>query len=542
MSTTVPTTTPVGSPSSAAAALHAISFTPVSAGGGGGLGTGAGGGGGPGTGGTTTTTVTSPGGTLSTMVVPPAPTGPATFMPPLFGDGTSHDTVWTGGTIQHPRMVPASVSAYRPNTYRDRNRLEAHQKTDLQLNKHLHLQPGVKVGSVTHCTLTSTMMAWKGEAIQCGTESCFVIYDPLSNTERCLFDNYGRLDVRDGQKMVEDICINRQRVKDPSGPGNIRLPVCPYEVENMGYSGFMIKNSLTPELLNQVEKTIGIEPHGITALLACVTAIQNNSSPAYCKLIKELETLRLTNEPGQDVHAHSDKVEDLAKRIEVVPGLCSDIITLVCATFVGSCNKMFDAKVIAHYNDADTAKSVGWEEIIKDLKNAYDKELGLNSWGAAAKTKAEAEAQRTEHEFKALMLASHQAEMKALTSAMNALQQTVKSLSSKPPGTAGAVAGSTGEGKTKKDRDPGGFRRIPPQAGEPHIKVIDGVTLTWCEKCGWWTKGTGMHSTATHVSKKDKALADAAATSAGGATGASALQLAAQPPAIQGGAGLVAAA
>jgi hypothetical protein len=226
-------------------------------------------------------------------------------MVPLFGGGTTADNVWCGGTVKYPRNKPKSVNCYRPTNYRDMSKVKALQKSGLPVSKHLHLHPGLKVGSVVNATLTSAMKNWKSETIQHGTESCFIIYDPFtSNTESCLFDNYGRLDVKDGEKMIEDICVLGRRVKDPNSPECIRLPVCPYEVENMSFAGFMIKNSLADDLLTQVENDIGTEPQGIMALLACVTAIQSNTSPAYRKLIKELEALKLINEPGQ--------VEDLA--------------------------------------------------------------------------------------------------------------------------------------------------------------------------------------------------------------------------------------
>ena len=509
--------TPIPDPAAVALA-NAASFSSTTAGTGG---TQAGTSTSTGTTGTSTSTQNVSGGTTTTSTTI---TGtPAAHIVPLFGGGTTADNVWCGGTVKHPRNKPKSVNCYRPTNYRDMSKLETLQKSGLSASKHLYLHPGLKVGSVVNATLTAVMKNWKSETIQRGTESCFVIYDPFTNTESCLFDNYGRLDVKDGEKMIEDICVLGRRVKDPNGPGYIRLPVCPFEVENMSFAGFMIKNSLADDILTQVENDIGTEPQGITALLACVTAIQSNTSPAYRKLIKELESLKLTNEPGQDVHAHCLKVEDLARRIDAVPNLCSDLTTLVCYTFLHSCNKMFDAKAIIHYNDSETPQSIGWEAVMKDLKGAYDKELGLSQWGSAAKTKAEAEAQRNETDFK------------ALTAQLNVLQQTVKTFASATGGSTKSTAdGGGSKDKKKGDRDPTGPRRIPPAAGEPEVKVVDGVTQKWCGTCTWWTKGDGIHTTATHVSKKDKAAADALAA-AGITTGAAAVAGAAQLAQIQEG-------
>jgi hypothetical protein len=149
----------------------------------------------------------------------------------------------------------------------------------------------------------------------------------------------------------------------------------------------------------------------------------------------------------------------------------------------------FHNKVIAHYNQVQKCKSVGWHKMILELKELYNNAIGYGLWTASTKSKAaEAAASNDEVILKA---------MKAATASIHALQQKVDSCnagrSPNKNNNNGAAPGTPGN-------RPRGPHRTPPGLGDPTMKIVDGVLNEWCPKCQFRTSGVKQHNGDTHIS------------------------------------------
>jgi hypothetical protein len=414
-----------------------------------------------------------------------------TVVPPRVGGIGGDGTPFTGGSTLKPRTSAETMKASRPIAFRDAIKIEEMCSKGLPAGQHLHLDAGAK----GKCTLTAHIAAVQAHLVEIGCDHVFFIYDARTNTEINLFEHYPSIPKATVKAWVSSLRETGVLYPDPSTLGSfVHYPVCEYDKMALKYSGNVIKASIGDALWTRVEREVGQSPDGPVLFHECMLTLQHNSASTSRKLVTDLQELKLVDEPGEDVLAFLPKVEDLAKRISACQNLCGDLDSLVIKTFMGTSSLAFNMRVLGHYNQAETGAGIGWERFLTEVKDAYTKDTGLGMWAGAAKTKAEAAAQQEE------------GTLKALTAAMNVLQQTVKTgfTPSKAPG-------SNADRATRNRHRDMGFRKIPPKDGEPLIKIVDGITYTWCLKCGWWTFGEGMHNGDTHRSKSEVAAAKAAA-------------------------------
>jgi hypothetical protein len=455
----------------------------------------------------------------TTPRVPPPPPPPPAFVPPRTGGGYDRNSVWTGGTVLKPVAVPKSTMAYRPVTYNDARKLEK------DVVEKLTLVIAKNAGAGNLCTLPEFIDEFKITIVDRGLDGVFSIYDADTNTEKSILDEYGFISSSKAAEWVKSLLQTGVRMPDGKG-GFYNLPPCPYDALALAYAGKILKASIDPALWQTIKLKTKGEPDGVTLFMATVFAINGNSSAVCRSLVEQLRKKSLAKWPGQNVLTFIPQITSLARQIASSPGCPNDLDALFLTTLMGSSCVPFALKVNIEYNNAieDDGTHLGWELFAISAQDSYTTHIGLELWPAAATTKAGAAAQTEE------------VTLLALTASLNALAQKIDSAKAGTPatpgtpGTPGTRTTPRGRGGADRDRDPAKFRQIPPADGEPHIKVFEGKTYTWCSKCGWWTVGSGMHNGDTHRSRAEVAAAKEAAGPAS-APGAK-IVLAAVTPAI----------
>ena len=404
---------------------------------------------------------------------------------PRVGGGIDGDSFWTGGSIipssKYFRTTPKSISARRPTSFRDQSKINDICRVGLGDSFLLHVNPGAS----NTTSLTSWVKSTSWEAELRGFDYLFRIYDDSNHSERCLFDNFGNMDRAQVDKWVQDLTIHGVLNQ------GTRQPVCQFDATNLQMSGSMIKNSIHEDLWRLIEPDVGYSANGVHIFVAAVQHIQINSAATNRLLVDQLRAMTLSDEPGQNVNTFSQKVIDLASRIDSGSGHCSDLSSLVLKTFLSASCKTFYNRAVTHYNEADQNGSTDWRSVITDLKNAYLKDKGLGLWVASATTKAGQESQDEDRQFKTLV-----AQVSTLTQLVQ--KHTGTPTTASPTTTTDSTGGNRGRKRHEWRQDY--------TDGEPMTKIVNGIHYSYCPKCKWWTFGKGEHTGETHKSRTPPTL------------------------------------
>jgi hypothetical protein len=306
-----------------------------------------------------------------------------------------------------------------------------------------------------------------------------------------------------------------------------------YDAKNLTMSWKMIKASLELDMLKLVEREAPGNSPGPVVFAAVVNLHQSLSSSAVRQLTEELQTLKITKEPAENVTKFSEKVLNIALRIQGAgPGTCPhDLPLLVYECYKGCSNLEFASDVTDLCKKANK-KDVSvddWVNAISDIKSVYRTLIVRKEWEAEKLHKEPTEAQ-------------------ALAASVVALQQQLKDLSSKQGSGGGSDTrscfhcGKTGHIKTNcpdigkpkvenagQQGGAGSARRTAPGEGQPHTKTdSDGTVTKWCDQCKKWGKGDKAHLTSEHVKGKKTGVASATPT----VTAAPAIVASAPAPAV----------
>ena len=103
-------------------------------------------------------------------------------------------------------------------------------------------------------------------------------------------------------------------VKKNSADANDRATVCEFDIENLSWSGDMIKNSISCKFWSEIQSLLKVKT-GPEIFYAVVKRLKHTTASTSRTLTEKLLSYKLTSEPGMDVMAFSKKVTDLVDQI-----------------------------------------------------------------------------------------------------------------------------------------------------------------------------------------------------------------------------------
>ena len=98
-----------------------------------------------------------------------------------------------------------------------------------------------------------------------------------------------------------------------------------------------------------------------------------------------LKSLKIIEEPGQDINKFSEKVAELAAQIEGASEIPpSDLSLTVCNTFSTCTEELFKFRMMELHNRVERdPSSMHWHDLITELKMKYDGLVVQKLWQAA---------------------------------------------------------------------------------------------------------------------------------------------------------------
>lgn len=428
------------------------------------------------------TSATNVAGTGATTVATAGTTTVATTnvrTPRVGGVDPVEKIAWTGGSNVKPAQEPFDINCFRPTGFRNLRSLTDTIKAGLPKERRLGAD------GVTPMTFVQQLRA---ELEALGLDTVFRVIDS-AGAEVYLLQEWGKLtmaEVKDWVKRLENGTAPWPRVPGKQG-------VCMYDIKNLQYSYQVCSNAISSDLYGQLAAELTPSCPGPVYFMQIMQRSSGTNPQAVRELTHRLEEMQLSSEPSENVSKFGKRVIEVCKQIigagtSLTP---QDLTFLAARTFEHST----DARWISFVNNIVTEEqrlcdSSRCLETISNIIAHYDGRISANDWPPGRGTKSKKESEE-DSIVKGLM--GHISE---LTAAVGQLQQGDKRCFGCQE--LGHVLRDCLHNKSSSS-DP---RKIPPKAGEPTSKVIDGSDAQWCAKCqrgsGYWTMGRSKHGTADH--------------------------------------------
>ena len=141
--------------------------------------------------------------------------------------------------------------------------------------------------------------------------------------------------------------------------------MCDYDVYKTKWNGKYVMDRINLDILELIEKYLGIIAHGPVTYESIISNIQHVVSLAVCTLVDKLKNIFLIKEPGQDVETFGLRVIDNTR--QAVGSVSSPKnVTSIVSECVIECDFLnFVFKCLQLYNLVDN-KHTGteWESIV----------------------------------------------------------------------------------------------------------------------------------------------------------------------------------
>ena len=140
--------------------------------------------------------------------------------------------------------------------------------------------------------------------------------------------------------------------------------------------------SISLVLCETIEKDLGCNPSGPEAFAAVVYKLQQVHAVAICLLVEELQSIKLINDPSQDVEIFGGQVIQLCRRISS-NGFGPDDLGILATTCFLECDVLtFKLKSIYIHDQYDVNPKVdmGWDEVLRLNKKKYLALAGQKLW------------------------------------------------------------------------------------------------------------------------------------------------------------------
>ena len=280
--------------------------------------------------------------------------------------GVLAGAAWTGGSNVERRRNrrPKTVFARRPLSFANASKVEQACTKGIHKDKRLGL-------SNMPVSLTSWINLVRVYMEECGMDTVFRVYDGNVDEEIYLLEDWGAAKKEVVRDWVRKLSEGRM--------------ACPYDLDNLRWSGKALLASIDLELWSRIEKDLplGGDVTGPEVLSVIVLHLQQINSASVRQLVRELEKLKLKNEPGQNVLSFGDKVLEIARRIDGT-GMAPKDLTLVVASRFLECDS-FPFKIEASRTHREVDCEPGrqtYESIVLGHKNHYRSLVGQELWPA----------------------------------------------------------------------------------------------------------------------------------------------------------------
>jgi len=229
------------------------------------------------------------------------------FTAPRVGGGTDDTTAWTGGSAIKKLKHPKSVLARRPVDFKAQSLIEEKAKEGLPESRRLSIDE-----EKSKISLTSWIASIREYCEERGLDTVFRIKIDAAK-EVYLLEEWGMAEVDTATEWVTEL---KDGVLDHSKSDGSRCAICQYDLSNLSWSGKALLNSIDLDLWSEIEKELSYDASGPEVFSAIISRMQQTNSSSVRKLVDELEGLKLTQEPAQNVETFANKVLEKAKRIE----------------------------------------------------------------------------------------------------------------------------------------------------------------------------------------------------------------------------------
>lgn len=122
-----------------------------------------------------------------------------------------------------------------------------------------------------------------------------------------------------------------------------------YIIQNLGFSGDLIRDSLSPEPLGKLLREVSIDASGPDSFAALMRITHSDSYPAMQKVKRELENIKLSNYKGEDVEACCDDILMHCDQLDAAGALVPDLLCTIVQIFEGSQDHRLMTWAMARY-------------------------------------------------------------------------------------------------------------------------------------------------------------------------------------------------
>ena len=182
-----------------------------------------------------------------------------------------------------------------------------------------------------------------------------------------------------------------------AGSETDRFDVCPFDLDNLAWSGRFIMNSITTPLWETIEKKVGAELTDLAAFYAIIQDAQVLTASMVQNLTNQLAGMSLKQELEQDVNTFANKVFNIAHKIDDLVIKVPNLNSLVLAPFMQCVVEAFQQEVTNLHKQADRVSHVAtisiqpvaaggtdttptWHEPLSLLKQQYRELKGAGLW------------------------------------------------------------------------------------------------------------------------------------------------------------------
>jgi hypothetical protein len=450
----------------------------------------------------------------------------STVMPRV--GGIDRSGVWVGQGALRQGAAPKSVNCYREF----RTDVVKNLATIIPIEK--YCTSGLKSNPTQHfCTqhepnagnIVSVIRAMEKFMISTGMDAVFNMIQPDGSNIN-MFQEPGLFT----HSMVENWCgdLLARGVVDQNNPSS-RHDVCPYDAVNMTWAGEAILNSCSDILLDDIHDKLGDDMYGPLVLSAILFKVYRPSYSTVEAKRNELKSLKLTDFPAEDVSQYCQSATKIIREIKMnfmqrnqIPTLTSDALKgLNCAT------DNYLRTIIAELSVKSDVNGFGYSSNNSDLEVTKVLDSVEACWrvlcnqgiyGPALQIKAQDKATA----FNAAVTQAVQTEMQKLSQNQGAKSTTGNTGGAKTGACfdCGQIGHHKGDLTCPKLRGRGSAHGLDEatakrinllgkakmkEYGHPS-KVPDGLEISengktiakYCSKCQFFSKGSTMHSGATH--------------------------------------------
>ena len=280
------------------------------------------------------------------------------------------------------------------------------------------------------------------------------------------------------------------------------------------------------EFRKRIHQNLGLEAAGPLVFVFILNKVQQMTSDALRDMVNDLEKLNLLKEPGQNVETFSEKVADIAKRIDQgITYKPPDLPALVAEKYTNCEVTEFQMTAISVYNEVRRAPSnFHYQDIIDDHVEQYVYLVGAKKWTPLKKGKGKTdEVYALKAQIKALEKKQNVRYMRNNNSYPQ--NQEFKGLcwdcnqpghrrgdpkcpkNNQQSNNNNQQRSSNNNNNNRNNNQNSSYNsnstkpKHTPKHGESHKAEIDGVEWIYCTKCRCWRrKGRGGHFTKDHKS------------------------------------------